>query len=271
VGFHMSEKGFTIDFDLPLSAYELNELEKAANDIIWQGVDVQLSVVSGTEMAAIDARSKKDFAADEDVRLVDMPGYDLCACAGLHVANLHEVGIVKVAGHQRYKGGVRLYVYCGNDALWDYTRKNDIMRQVSVALSAETGSIIDAVGRQKNINIELKKEIDGLRSQIFMLKCAAIAENSTLEYYFEEGLDANDIRRFAKMAAEKTKIAIVFSGQDGAYKYAACTSDKTADFGGFVQDMLAALEGRGGVNGMVAQGAVKADLAAITAYLEGLR
>ena len=41
------------------------------------------------------------------VRIVVIPGYDVCACCAPHVERTGEIGLIKLTGAQRYKGGVR--------------------------------------------------------------------------------------------------------------------------------------------------------------------
>ena len=270
VGFHMSERGFTIDFDLPLSAEELEELEELANRAVARDVDVELRIVRGEELLGIEARSKKDFGREAEVRLVEVPGYDCCACAALHVGNLREVGIVKIVGYARYKGGVRLNVFCGGDALWDYTRKNGIVKELGAVFSAEAEGLVAAALRVKAVGGELKKEIDGLKNRIFELRAGAADEGADFAYYFEEGLDGDGLRRFANLAAGRARIAIVLSGEGAVYRYAACSHDGEADLAGFAAKLNEALDGRGGAGGNVAQGALKAGFEEILEYLEGL-
>ena len=269
VGFHMSEAGFTMDLDLPLDVDVLNELEVAANAVINEGVVFEISWLAGDGLGGLDARAKRDFAADDDVRLVDVPGYDLCACAGLHVANAYEIGILKIVSHQKYKGGVRLTVFCGADAWRDYSRKNEIVKEVSRLLSAEIEGCGAGIERLLGANAALKEEIAGWKNRIFELRAQEVAPGADLAYFFEEGLTMEDLRRFAALTAERAKIAVVLSSGGEGHKYAICGCDEIV-LTDFAKRFNAALNGRGGGKGVVAQGAVQADFAMIEAYLEGL-
>ncbi len=53
-------------------------------------------------LADLEFRSKKDFAEDETVRIVEICGYDRCACAATHVKSAGEIGIIKFIGMIRY-------------------------------------------------------------------------------------------------------------------------------------------------------------------------
>jgi alanyl-tRNA synthetase len=263
VGFHMSERGFTMDLDRPLDGADIERLEGLANMAVLEGVNVEISTVRGEYLAGLDVRSKKDFDMLDEVRLVDIGGYDLCACAGLHLRNTLEVGLVKIVAAQKYKGGVRLNVYCGYDALWDYTRKNDYLREISRLTSAKTQMCVKAVEKLLDVNAALKKDMGGLRNRIFEMRAAQVPENSPLAWFYEDGLDMEDMRRFADLAAKRAKLAVILSGQ----RYFICGRDDADSLRDFVHKFNEELGGRGGVNNLVAQGAVTADLARIEEFL----
>jgi len=268
VGFHMSERGFTIDFDRSLSKEQLDEMENEASATVWTGCDIKTYLVAGDAVDALDARAKRDFAASDMARIIEIEGYDVCACAGLHVESITEVGTIKIVAHQRYKGGTRINVYCGIDALWDYTRKNDILRQLSGTLSAETESIVDAVDKLKEARAAVKKDADALKQRYFALLAERTEQGAKLAWFVEDGLDADDLRRLANLACQRTQIAVALSADGAVYKYAACSADEAA-----LRDFAARLgvvcDGKGGVAKGVAQGALKADFAVIAAFLEG--
>jgi len=262
VGFHMSERGFTMDLDANLDAQALLELEMYANGAVLAAVDVAISVIMGEELARLDVRSKKDFGAADDVRLVDIARFDLCACAGLHVSNTLEVGLVKIVAAQKYKGGVRLMVYCGYDAHWDYTRKNDILREISRLTSAETDMCIGAVRKLLGVNVALKKEIGGLKSRIFEMQAMQVPGNGGLAWFYEDDLEMDDMRRFADFVVQRAGLAVILSGQ----RYFICGRDANA-LRDFAVRFNEELGGKGGINNLVAQGAVSAELSEIKRFL----
>lgn len=263
VGFHMSERGFTMDLNVNLDAQTILELEGLANEAVLAGVDVEITNVLGEFLTGLDVRSKRDFDATDNVRLVDIAGYDLCACAGLHVRNTLEVGLVKIVGAQKYKGGVRLDVYCGYDAYWDYSQKNSYLRQISRLTSAETEKCVEAVEKLLNVNAELKKEIGYLKSKIFELKAADVPENSGLVWFFDDDLEMDDIRRFADIVAHRAGVAVIISNG----RYCMHARDDAEWLRDFARKFNEVLGGKGGVNNLVAQGAVSAAYSTIERFL----
>lgn len=57
------------------------------------------------------------------MRIVEIPGGDICACCGTHVETTGEVGIIKLRTMINYKGGVRISMLCGRRALIDYRER----------------------------------------------------------------------------------------------------------------------------------------------------
>ena len=84
VGFHIGSEAVRMDTSVPISAEGLREAELAANRIVWQDVPVLITYPTPEELAALTYRSKKEIAGQ--VRIVTIPGADVCACCGTHTA-----------------------------------------------------------------------------------------------------------------------------------------------------------------------------------------
>ena len=110
-----------------ISAEGLREAELAANRIIWENVPVLITYPTPEELAALTYRSKKEIAGQ--VRIVTIPGADVCACCGTHTAATGQVGQIKILTSENYKGGVRLSVVCGGRALREAQAKISFSRR----------------------------------------------------------------------------------------------------------------------------------------------
>ena len=115
VGFHIGSEAVRMDTSVPISAEGLQAAELAANRIVWQDVPVLVSYPTREELAALVYRSKKEI--EGQVRIVTIPGADVCACCGTHTRTTGQVGQIKILASENYKGGVRLSVVCGQRAL----------------------------------------------------------------------------------------------------------------------------------------------------------
>ncbi|MBO5298623.1 MAG: hypothetical protein J6B51_00915 [Clostridia bacterium] len=117
----MGSDFITVDFDGPLTAEQIAEAEAETNAMIAQNLDILTYFPSAEELEKLNYRSKKELTGK--VRMVEVPGADLCACCGTHVKKTGEIGLVKIVEFMKYKGGVRLSILCGNRALEDYNKK----------------------------------------------------------------------------------------------------------------------------------------------------
>ena len=93
VGFHMGSDEVTIDFNGLIEWDDLMEIEKKANFMIWDNLEIYADFPAKEELDVLDYRSKKELTGD--VRIVKIPGGDICACCGTHVMRTGEIGLVK--------------------------------------------------------------------------------------------------------------------------------------------------------------------------------
>ena len=234
VGFHMGSEYVTIDFDGELAPDDIVNVETLANEAVYGNLPVSARYFSPDAISTIDYRSKKALAGD--IRIVTVPGYDACACCGTHVAKTGEVGVIKVVTVQRYKGGSRLSMLCGTDALNDYRFKNAATYNISSLLSAKPGEIVEAVERLQSVADEYKKQLADYKMRYLKIKAEALrSERDTADKVcntgnicvFEDDLDQNLTRQYCIYLSELAPLAAVFSPKGEAAS--AGVSQKDAD------------------------------------------
>ena len=145
VGFHLSDRTATMDYNGKLTEQQLLALETEANRIITENRIVRAWYPEKEELAELAYRSKKEI--DGAVRLVEVAGVDLCACCAPHVKLTGEVGCFKLIGWENYKGGVRVSYRCGFRAMEDYGERMELLTKLSRLLSVKTEDLADAVER----------------------------------------------------------------------------------------------------------------------------
>ena len=214
VGFHMGTDEVTVDFNGVLTQEQLDDLEDEANQLIYDNVPVHVFYPSEEELAQLDYRSKKELTGA--VRIVEIPGGDICACCGTHVETTGEVGIIKLRTMINYKGGVRISMLCGRRALVDYRERLKDEIRISNLLSAKLALVPEAVEKLKN-EIQEKDFANGrLWQQLLEKKAESYPESNDILAVFEENLSPVQLRQLATMLYEKKKgkIAGVFSGKE---------------------------------------------------------
>ena len=254
-GFHMGSDVITIDFDGVIPAEDLPAIEAEVNAGIWQDLPLRCWYPAEDELPQVGYRTKK--ALPWPVRIVEVPGYDKCACCGIHVARTGEVGLVKLFTVISFRGGSRMEMACGKRALAMLNAAFDQNRQVSQTFSAKIWETGEAA-RRMNETLEQEKQ---RFSQLLRKQFESIAGNYVNHgnvLHFEEGLDSVQVRMLADAIAEKCGgRAAVFSGTEET-GYAYCLVTREGDLKQFGKEMTGALKGRGGGKPNFQQGRVSA-------------
>ena len=262
-GFHMGTESTTIDFDGVIPAEALPELERLANEAVWQDLEVRCSFPAPEVLPTIPYRSKR--ALPWPVRIVEIPGYDICACCGTHVARTGEIGIIKLLSVIPFRGGVRMEMACGNRALGILNRAYDQNRQVSQAFSAQWQETGEAARKMNDLLSQYKFRITALERQIFAATAAGYAGAGDV-VHFEDGLDNVAVRELADAIAQVCGgTAAVFSGSDDA-GYAFCLVSRSEDLRPLGKELTRSLKGRGGGKPDCQQGRLQSTREAIAAF-----
>ena len=188
VGFHLGLEVTTIDLDVPLNEKKVNMLEREANEAVYKNLPVEISYPSKAELAVLPYRSKKELSGR--VRIVTVPGYDICACCGTHVARTGEIGIIKITSFQNYKGGTRLFMLCGGRAFADYQRKNADIQHVTTSLSIKPEELCQGVERLCNEITAHKIYESSVKRELFALKAKSLGSGERVAV-FEENLSSD--------------------------------------------------------------------------------
>jgi alanyl-tRNA synthetase len=263
VGFHMGSDIITIDFDGVIPAEDLADLEAEANSAVWQNLTVRCWYPSEEELPSVPYRTKR--ALPWPVRIVEVPGFDNCACCGTHVKATGEIGLIKLFTMMGFRGGTRMEMSCGKSALKLLNEAYEQNRQVSQAFSAKIEETGVAARRMNEVEAALKYRIVGLEKRIFSGISAEYAGKGNV-VHFEENLDNNAVRDLADTIADSCGgIAAVFSGSEEA-GYAFCLVTREGDLRQLGREMTKALNGRGGGKPLFQQGRVQAKKAEIEAF-----
>ena len=263
VGFHMGTQVITIDLDHVVPVEDLPDIEREANEAVWQNLPVSCTYPDPEALETIAYRSKK--ALPWPVRIVQIPGFDTCACCGTHVSHTGEIGVIKLISAIPFRSGTRMEMACGAQALALLNGCFDQNRLVSQAFSAKILETGEAAQRMNDQVAALKYRVVGLERRIF----DDIAKNYAGRadaVHFEEGLDNVAVRELADRIADNCGgMAAVFSGSDEE-GYAFCLVTREGDLRQFCKDMTANLSGRGGGKPQFQQGRVNAPRSQIEAF-----
>jgi alanyl-tRNA synthetase len=265
VGFHMGDSFLTVDWSGELTADQLALIETLANEAVYRNVSVAAEYPPPEVLSGLDYRSKKELTGA--VRIVTVPGYDVCACCGTHVSHTGEIGAVKILTSQRYKGGTRITMTCGSQAMADYGERLRRTQEISALLSAKPEEISDYVKQTLNEMTLLKRRISDLQEKMLELQIGSAPEHCGKVCRFFEDLPPELLRKAVLKLAERCGTAVAFSGEGDSYRYAA--ADPSGDVRPIGKELNQKLNGRGGGPKELVQGSLRADREEIRKALDG--
>ena len=255
VGFHMGADMIQIDFDGPIPAQVLPEIELEANQAVWADLPVQCWYPEKGELSEISYRTKR--ALPWPVRIVQIGNVDTCACCGIHTGRAGEVGLIKIFSCTKFHQGVRLEMCCGQRALNYLSQVLEQNRQVSQSFSAkmlETGAAAQRISAQLAAE---KFRATGLEKQLYDSIAKGYTGHGNV-LHFAQGLSPAGVRELAeKIASCCQGVAAVFSGEAG--RYDVCLARPGGDVKALGAAMSETLNGRGGGKPGFFQGSIRAD------------
>lgn len=266
VGFHLGEDAVTIDFSGELTWQQLMEIERLANAAVWANVPVKAEYPDPALLPELQYRSKLELT--ENVRIVTIEGYDVCACCAPHVNFTGEIGAIKILDVMRHRGGVRLTMICGTDAQRDHAKRTEQVKAVSNLLSVPRDEITAAVEKLMAEKEQLERAIAERDKKLCDLRLKNFHETEGSICIVDEFENPIAMRELVNAGmALCGGICAAFSGDDAnGYRY--IIGSRTVDLRKEAKVINAALSGRGGGQTTMIQGSCKATKAEIEAYFQ---
>ena len=267
VGFHMTERAAVLDFDAELDEGQLRTLERLANEAVWADLPINILYPSAAELASIPFRQKKELTGQ--VRLVEIPGVDICACCAPHADRTGQLGLIRFTDSMRHRGGMRITMTAGRAAYEEATAERDRSAELSRLFSAPRDGLPQAarrllgeLQRRKDRAADLEQRYTGLLAERLE------GENAAGPVFLPGEFSAAAMRSLAETLSAGTAMAAVFAGDDeNGWRYV--LSSKEIDLRGAVKAMNGALRGRGGGSAAMVQGSVTASRREIETYFGG--
>lgn len=284
VGFHItetvSEDGkilleTTMDVDGPLSLEQINEIEMEANRAIAENVPVYAMLPSVEEAKSIQYRSKLDI--EEGLRLVVIEGYDICACCAPCLKQSSEMQLVKVLNYMPHRGGTRMMITAGLDAIEDYMKLHQQIKDIMKMMSAKRYDCAELVANQgqklqeeHELTVALKKEITALYKESLDNQLEKL--DNKFRVFFADTLDEIQARTLINdtVATKPIVLAVMFEKSDKGYRFVVGKNPSLEDvslreLAGRMREELSA---RGGGSEQMIQGSVDTSKEAIEKFFD---
>ncbi len=217
VGFHLSEEYTTMDYNGSLTDEEVTQLEQEANRVITQNLPIRTFFPTKEEAAALSYRSKIEI--ESALRLVEIPGVDLCACCAPHVDFTGQIGFLKVIDAKSHRGGMRLTFLCGMRALLYCEENQSILSSLSATLSVPFASLTEAVDKLKEDGLSKQQRINALQEKMLTLQLQNLPgpQSNSNAILFVESMDMKAVRNAVNtLMAQYLGYSAIFTGSDAA-------------------------------------------------------
>ncbi len=254
VGFHMGKDCVTLDLNGNLTEEQIYEIEMLANESIWKNVPINVTVWDKKSLKNLAYRSKKEI--EGEVRLVEISGYDLCACCGTHPKRTGEIGLIKLLSVQRYKGGVRIEMLAGRRALENYQKKHLQAVEVSRRLSVKADHILSGIDRIINETDNLKTSLSVMKQELMQAAIDGTVAYNDRIFIRNDMFEGNDLRRLADTLKKKAaRVLAVSKGEDGRFRYVLIDEAHGAKL--LNEEIKTHFSGRGGGSDVMTQGTME--------------
>lgn len=219
VGFHLGVAEVTMDFNGILTQDQVDELELEANLIIAKAIPIEVSYPDDETLKTLPYRSKKEL--EGPIRIVTIPGVDICACCAPHVRNTSEVGILKVESLQNYKGGVRLSISCGLRARALFRLEHELMTKMAGWYSTGVLRVPEMVEKTREEAREWKQRYLDTRALLLEKELAELPADEHVQLFLEEGADQKLMQKALNILKEQhSGLCFVLTATgDGGFRY----------------------------------------------------
>ncbi len=248
---------------------ELHRAEDRVNDAIRGDLAIRALFPTAEELGRLDLRRAPKVSAG--VRIIDIEGFDLTPCGGTHCTRTGQIGVVRVAHVERYKGKLRVGFHAATRALADARAKEAVLGALAKKLTCGVLDVGAAVGK---VQSDLKERTDALaaaRGELFELLAKSVlaehppdASGTTLVHVARRDGDVPSLRTLAgRLAGARGDVFAVCTADDGDGRLVVVQrgASTTVDCGAWLKALAAKTGGRGGGRPERAEGRLPNDAA----------
>ena len=260
---HMGTDYTTIEIDAPdIGEHDVIAVETLANQIILDDLPVSALETDHRDIAQYPLR--KPTAHQGKIRLVKIGEFDCVGCGGLHLDRTGQVRLVKATGREKIRDHARITWKIGDRALDDYRKKDQIISLLKPLLATNEDMFVQKV---KDLGEELstcKRKYSMRESQLAEIMTRQLVDSAaqntgsgcrvvTAVWKAEED---NLIKKIIKILLKlPTTVICLVNITEGKLQWSIGSSQDTSfPFDQYKDELLAAIEGKGGGRSPLWQG-----------------
>ena len=247
---------------------EISQTEEIVNRQLLKNIPVDISEHSKEEAQSLGAKALFDEKYGDVVRVVNVEGFSMELCGGLHVKRTGDIGSFKILREESIGSGTRrILAATGMNVLKLMQKLFTLRRSMTALLSTDEDNLNE---KARNLVEELKT----MKAQIQAVKLRELLENS--ERFFERedvngvllqtgrfpDIQANMLRDIGDKARARPEPNVVVlasvNSEDNSCQLAVMASDSAVSMGvnagALVKEACGILGGKGGGRKNLAQG-----------------
>ncbi|WP_308579999.1 alanyl-tRNA editing protein [uncultured Oribacterium sp.] len=302
-GFHMECFGenphMTVDFDGEFSEKELEELEQGVNAVIRKNLPIREIYLEGEEDRSLERKDgsisfRQKKALEGDIRIIEIPEVDSCACCGTHLSFTGEIGVFTILSYEKHRKGCRLTMLAGELAFLALEKKLKLLSGFAQSLSRPWTEIPEAFRSLQEkifekeeekrgileagirlLEEKILKELEEQRKGIKMLFLGSPLKDSCFSYYGKNSylflylseLGMKDLQKICERLRLSLPLSLICLGkkEEGFSVVAGSREEDMRAFGKLLGEKLSF---RGGGQKEMIQGSTTADFQEINAFIE---
>ena len=165
-----------------LTKEQIKQIEKTANEVVQKNLPIIINIQERS-----DAESRYTFriyqggaVPSNNVRIVNIEGWDVEACGGTHVNKTGEIGLIKILKTERIQDGVvRLEFVSGNNALQYIQSQDSQLHNIAQSLGSSREKVGESFGKMIAENELMKRKLRSLVNKFSDNMASIVAQKAT--------------------------------------------------------------------------------------------
>jgi alanyl-tRNA synthetase len=176
LGEHVTQKGSLVGpdrlrFDFahhkPVTAEEIAAVEDLVQAQILRNTALETRVQRLEDAQASGAMALFGEKYEDDVRVVDVPGFSLELCGGTHVQRTGDIGLFRVTSEAGIAAGVRrVEAQTGHGAVAWIRGREAMLQEAAAAIKTDPARLVDAIGKLRQDFRDADKRAQGLEAKL---------------------------------------------------------------------------------------------------------
>lgn len=275
IGVHFGRETSTLDLESgTLTQDQVSRAEERANEVVVENRPVEVTFEEAESAPGL----RKPSDRGGTLRVVTIRDIDRSACGGTHVRATGEIGLISIRKIERVRKAMRLEFLCGGRAVRQARADQRLLSQLAAEFSSAAEDLPRLIQSQReelregqSARRELQASLDVCRARELYGAATPDATGIRRAVVRDSGEPLESLRGLAQAFASLPMAIFVGGVASPPAIVLAASPDTRVDAAEVLKGLLAAVGGRGGGSGALAQGVLpgRSQLETVIASLSG--